>query len=351
MTNTDGNCRADALYLAHMANLFVPGSLKIPIDGQGKPSFKLDRLAPTNGFDHVNAHDALGDVKATLYICKLVSERAPEVWSNFVRFSQKRAVLDFVDSELVFCLSDFFFNKPYSWLVTSLGLSPSVPTDILAFDLANDPDELRTLSDGELLKRFSRSPKIIRRMRSNACPLIMAADAAPDICTARELDEAEVERRAELLREDADLRARFVNIVEQTRKEYEPWAHVEQQIHASFLSDADRERLDTFHKAPWEQRLALLDAIEDQRMKKLGKRLIFVERPDVLPPDLQVEMKVITANRLINGDGAGTWLCLAKAIQDADDMIAVATPEQAALLQGHKAFLTAWLAETMTHLA
>lgn len=352
LTNSDGNCRADALDLARMAALFVPNSLVVPLDAQGKPTFKLEKLAPANGFDHANAHDALGDVKATIFLCKLISERAPEVWSNFVRFSQKSAVVDHANDELVFCLSDFFFGKPYSWLVTSLGNSPSLPTDILVFDLATNPDDLRAEPDEQLLKRFSRSPKIVRRMRSNACPAIMPAEYAPDICEAKTLATAEIERRAEILRDDQQLRERFVRIFEQARKEYDPWPHVEQQIHDAIISDADKLRLESFHNAPWEQRFGLLDAIQDGRLKQLGRRLIFVERPDVLPPDLQLEMQAVVANRLINGDGAGTWLCLAEAIQNADDMIAVATAkEQVELLKGHRDFLAARLAEATAYLA
>jgi exodeoxyribonuclease-1 len=37
-----------------------------------------------------------------------------------------------------------------------------------------------------------------------------------------------------------------------------------------------------FHQAPWANRLSILRQVEDTRLRKLGQRLIFVERPDVL---------------------------------------------------------------------
>jgi len=35
----------------------------------------LDTLAPANGFAHENAHDALADVEATIYMARLIRDR------------------------------------------------------------------------------------------------------------------------------------------------------------------------------------------------------------------------------------------------------------------------------------
>jgi exodeoxyribonuclease I len=166
-----GNCRADVLRMIRATALFAPNAITIPVNVAGEPSFKLEAVGPANGFVHLNAHDALADVQATLHLCKLLSEREPDLWSCFLRFTQKAAVIDHVLNETIFCLSDFYGGKPYSWLVTSIGPSPSRATDILVFDLADDPDQLRTLSDDELMGRFAQPPKPVRRIRSNACPI------------------------------------------------------------------------------------------------------------------------------------------------------------------------------------
>jgi exodeoxyribonuclease I len=61
LTNTGGNCRADALRMVRAAALFSPNALTIPLDDAGAQTFKLERVGPANGFDHANAHDAVGD--------------------------------------------------------------------------------------------------------------------------------------------------------------------------------------------------------------------------------------------------------------------------------------------------
>ena len=81
LTNSNGSSRLDVMRLALAANEFEPGHLKIPARDDGVPTFKLDRLAPANGFLHPNAHDAMADVEATIFLAKLMMEKTPWVRS------------------------------------------------------------------------------------------------------------------------------------------------------------------------------------------------------------------------------------------------------------------------------
>lgn len=47
--------------------------LEWPVDDLGRHSFKLDSLAPANEFTNHDAHDALGDVEATIHIAALMA--------------------------------------------------------------------------------------------------------------------------------------------------------------------------------------------------------------------------------------------------------------------------------------
>ena len=170
VTNSPGNSRTDVMRVVQAASLFTLGKLVIPLGDKGKPSFKLDRLAPANGFGHANAHDALGDVEATIFLSRLVSERCPDVWSSFMRFSAKAAVVDFDSSERLFCLADFLYGRPHCWLVTPIGASTDNPSALYVFNLGVDPDSLAALSDSKLQERLSSSPKPVLRIRSNAAP-------------------------------------------------------------------------------------------------------------------------------------------------------------------------------------
>jgi exodeoxyribonuclease I len=62
------------------------------ISAKGKPTLRLDTLAPENGFAHENAHDALADVEATIYMARLIRDRAPAVWNSLMPLVEKGEV-------------------------------------------------------------------------------------------------------------------------------------------------------------------------------------------------------------------------------------------------------------------
>ena len=68
--------------IVQAASLFAPHALKFPAGADGQPVFKLDQVAPLNGFAHTRAHDAIADAEATMFLCRILMEEAPELWSR-----------------------------------------------------------------------------------------------------------------------------------------------------------------------------------------------------------------------------------------------------------------------------
>ena len=73
-----GNRRIDMMRLVQLAHALGLGGLVVPISDAGKTSFKLERIAPLNGFDEAGAHSALVDARAVHHLARLVAARAPE---------------------------------------------------------------------------------------------------------------------------------------------------------------------------------------------------------------------------------------------------------------------------------
>jgi exodeoxyribonuclease-1 len=339
LTNTNGNCRNDSLRMIQAVARFAPNALSIPINDQGRSVFKLERLAPANGFDHGAAHEAMADVEATIHICRLIAERVPEYWSGFVRFSQKAAVNDFALEEDVFSLTEFYYGASYSWMVTSIGVNPENGSEMVVFNLAIDPDELAELPDDELAGRLAVSPKPVRGMRTNAAPVIFTYEDAPDeICAlAPGLDE--LRRRATRLSSDGALKERLIAALLTRRGEREPSAHVEEQIYDGFAGNADQAAMERFHQLAWSDRVPLVGSLADERLRSLGQRLIYTEAPDVLPATARQNYEAAIAARLMADDDSVSWLTLPRAIADADNFLAVASGVEAALLTGHRDYL------------
>lgn len=342
LTNFNGNCRSDVLRMVQATSLFAPDALVLPQDG-AKTVLKLDRVAPANGFNHEDAHDALGDVKATIFLCRLIMERAPEVWSSFIRFSQKAAVVDYISEERIFCLAEYFYGRPYCWLVTFMAANPDNSSEVYLYDLQVNPDDLRSLSDTDLATRLAKSPKPVRRMRCNASPILMPVESAPSNLACLELGSDELDRRAELIRSDDALRERLVAAFRSTRQDKEPSPYVEMQLYDGFFSNGDRALMDAFHKASWDKRFAIVEQFEDSRLKTLGKQLIHIERPDLLTEADRAEHDRTHIRKLLGSDGDVPWLTLPKAIQQIDDILAACEEAELALLREHREYLVSWL--------
>ena len=225
LTNWDGNCRLDSLRISRAVNLFEPGIFSVPVNEKNQLVFKLDQLAPANGFHHVDAHDAIGDVQATIHICRLLSKRAESRWSNFVRFSQKAAVLDFTQEEEFFWLTETYYGKVYSWMVTALGPNPDYDSQLFVFDLSQDPRELAALDDIDLRTRLTRRPKPVRSLRANACPCIFPYEDVPDHLRSQTPDVDTLRRRAARIRGDETFVQRLIDVFISTRETKEASVH------------------------------------------------------------------------------------------------------------------------------
>jgi len=339
LTNTDGNSRSDVMRIVQASSLFAPDSLVFPVGDDGKKVFRLDHVAPANGFKHDRAHDAMADVEATIFLCQLLADKVPHIWSSFMRYSTKAAVIDYISEERIFCLTDFYFGNPYSYLVTPIGKNVENSAEWYVYDLHVDPQTLMSLSDEHLVTRLNSSPKPIRRLKSNAAPMLFPADDAPEICKARAYGEEELERRIDLLREGSEMRGRLIAAIASNKKKYPVSPHVEKQIYDKFIDDFDGRLMDAFHDAEWPLRHAIVDKFQDPRLKILGKRLIHIERPDLLDEVARAENDLAVAKRMLGHGDDVAWLTLPKALEQLQEMLNRASGPELALLGEHQQHL------------
>lgn len=319
LTNTGGSMRADALHLVRAAAVLHPEAVTPAVSDKGGPSFKLDRLAPANGFNHANAHDALADVEALIHLSRIVRDRCPALWERFQRFGRKSAVENFLRSEPAFLLLEFFPVATGRYIATAIGTNGANVT--YAYDLAIDPEELRHLTGEELTARLAQRPRPLRKIKTNSAPSLCRLDDAPPEMLGG-LDAAEYVRRARTLRSDRALIERLVAAANAGETTYPPSPHVERQIYEGFWSGLDARRLDAFHDASWEDRIRIADQLDDPRLVWLARRLIFVERPELLAADHHRSMAAELASRLTaDPANCGGWTTLDRAASDLSTML------------------------------
>lgn len=328
LTNTNGNGRSDALQLMQASTVFSPGVLTVPLNEQGRPVFKLDQLAPANGFSHEHAHDALADVEATIYMTKKVALASPDLWKRIRNSAEKRIVTEFINNTNAFLLTEFFYNKGYSRFVAPIGQHPNNSNTIFAVTLDDQFDTLTQAKDGALEDLLASTLRPVRRIRINASPLITSLEAVEKY---KALDFPcidNVRERASFLNSNLAIRDRIIKTMVAIEGEYEQdaEAEIEERIYEGFYSTADERRIATFHQVSWEERPKIAAMFEDSRLRELAKRLIYFHAPNAIDErSIQTYRKSI-AKRFSTGDISPGWLTptlgaslLSDALQEVSD--------------------------------
>ena len=339
LTNTNGNARSDALRVAHAVSVYTPAAMVVPTDDRGRQVFRLDRLAHANGYNRDDAHEAMADVETTIFMVRLIRDRAPDVWKAMDRATTKNAVKDYVATESLFSLTESYFGQSYSWLVTPCGQNPNDAGQLAFFDLSFNPDDYRFLSAEDLVAVLNASPKVIRSLRANHQPIMMPADAAPDSTRALQIPPGELRRRVEVIQGDTDFQARVGQAQALRFVDKEPPAHVEHRIYDGFPNAADEALMEQFHQADWSERSALAAQIEDPRLGEFARRLIYFERPEMLSQAHSTELSAWMANRVLTEDESVPWMTVRKALRETDVLLRNASGEEANLLSEVQDFL------------
>ena len=313
-TQFNGNTRFDIFIAAYAAYARGCGLLEVPDDDAGKKVFKLDRLAPANGFGGHNAHDALGDVEATIHVARKIAGGDPELWAglldNVKKNNVKRKLESFQPVELV---ARFGGGEPESRVLCFSGYSKGNANQAALFDIAKaDPQELLEVQVDELRKAFYTSkadsnskdddgaapdtaqpdpngednggatPPRFRRIAINKAPPLFAVDN-PD---AEHLD------RAKAIQEAPEFRERVAEAMsypaeggaEATGEPDSP-PEPENQIYEGFYSRDDKRRLEEFQRSDWSRRQEMVDDFDDPRLRRLGRRLVSFHAPELLSPE------------------------------------------------------------------
>ena len=79
LTQSNGNKRADIIGMTRASKFYFPDCLEVGVNEKGNQVFKLDVLTELNNIFH-HAHDAMGDVDATIEIAKILQKNSNKVW-------------------------------------------------------------------------------------------------------------------------------------------------------------------------------------------------------------------------------------------------------------------------------
>ena len=115
------------------------------------PTFKLDRLAPANGIEHTDAHDAKADVLATIGIAKIIKDSQPQLFNYAFSLRDKKEVSQKIELLTPMLHTSAFYPAKFSCirLTTALAYHPEYNDRAIVFNLEQDPSMLLELKTNE----------------------------------------------------------------------------------------------------------------------------------------------------------------------------------------------------------
>lgn len=177
---SDGRGRWDLLDVVRMTRGLRPDGIKWPFDSaQGKPTNRLELITKLNGIDHQNAHDALGDVNASIAVAKLIKDKQPKLFDYLLTRRGKNEVKKFLEANPTFIYTSGRFDSEVEKTAAVRMLHTDDAKGAIVYDLRHDPTEFLQLKPEELAERWryrkdADAPKRlpVKTMKYNRCPAV-----------------------------------------------------------------------------------------------------------------------------------------------------------------------------------
>ena len=316
LINTEGNARHDALNMIKAAFAIDENVLKTELNPKGNKSMKLESLARLNGFNSKDAHSALFDTELTVKVLSLLKDKQPNLWHEYLKTRSKVVVDNLIKQEKMFTINENFFGKNYLFLVAPL--HPNSCTHPVykwgqAVNLSANIEELQKLNYQDLKKEMKKSPRFYKTIKANKAPIILDKSLGMKVDPYKKIGENLIKKRADLMKKNEKFSQDICNILKEAAEEKMETAsqediEPEESIYSGgFIPSKDEALFPKFHNGDWNEKFALLDKFQDDRLITFGHSLIFNEAPQVLPKDIHKKIKRRIASRILSTNKEKWW--------------------------------------------
>ena len=99
-------------------------------------------------------------------------------------------------------------------------------------------------------------------------------------------------------------------------------------MYEGFPSRADEGRMWAFHAGSWPERAVLTETFEDDRLRELGRRIVFLREPGALNDNLRARLAVWLQNRREGREGVKTGRSIGQAVSELKKILSEFEPSQ-----------------------
>jgi exodeoxyribonuclease-1 len=284
----DSCSRWDILDAVRMTRALRPDGIEWPFASDGKPANKLEFLTKVNKIDHVGAHNALSDVKATIAVAKLVKENQPDLFKYLLSIRNKKDVKKLVEKKEAFIYTSGHFSSDFSQTSAVIQIAESPSSDaVLVYDLRYDPTPYLKMPVDQLIEawKYTKDPDALRlpvkTVKYNRAPAVAPLGVIKDEKTQARigLTLKTIEANLSILKDNQEQFAK--NILEATKKMDESRKKdqvslveneltVDEDLYGGgFFSSNDTKLMNEVVTSAPDNLSSLVDKFDDQRLKLL----------------------------------------------------------------------------------
>lgn len=278
----NGNSRWDIIDLVRAAYALRPEGIEWVYKEDGTPSFKLEELSVANGITHLDAHDALSDVRATIGLAKRIKAAQPKLYDYVFSLRFKQNVNNQIDCFNMKPLVHISSKIPAqygccTWIVP-ICPHPTNKNATVCVNLAQDPTPLFEYSAQELREKlYKRSDELaenearvpIKLLHSNKCPVIAPAKTlTPDIAERLNINRDECLKNLQLIKDHHGLSEKMNDIFDE--------AYEAKQVEADhalytggFFNNSDKAKIEQVRQLSESQLTNLMGQFDDPRLNTL----------------------------------------------------------------------------------
>lgn len=276
-----GNSRWDLIDVLRACYALRPNGINWPENADGLPSFKLEHLTTANQVDHLQAHDAMSDVYATIAMAKLVKQQQPKLFNYLFIHRNKNKLTQLINipdmTPLTHVSGMFGALRGNLSLVAPLAWHPQNKNAVIMVDLAGDMQGLLQESSESLRARLytkrdklkDESPVPLKLLHINKCPVLAPATTLrPEDAERLAIDLKQCVANLALLRAAPIVREKALTIF----SEPPPFAtisDVDAMLYHDFFSDADKQAMAIIRNTAAQHLPALDLTFSDKRLAPL----------------------------------------------------------------------------------
>lgn len=279
----DGRSRWDLLDVVRMTRALRPNGIEWPFAADGKPSNRLELITGLNKLRHDHAHDALGDVLATIEVAKLIHSKAPKLFEFLLAMRDKKkvAVLAAGPEPFVYTSGKYPSEFEKTTVVCAVAEHPKKPA-VLVYDLRHDPAKWKNFTPEQLAETWrwkldSDKPRLpVKTLSFNRCPAVAPLSVLDEASQKRlKLDMEAIDDHQKILRSmpafaDNILKALAILDKQQQTTLLSTEQDVDANLYDGFINDKqDQTQMRMVRAASSEELSRLTTDFKDERLKVL----------------------------------------------------------------------------------